>query len=162
MNTRIPSASTIRRSLSVLRTRCSAMSAGSGAASSLSSVCGPAQRGYARAIFPNSDPPTCQTSAFPCCTVAGAIPDSMAFVKANAQCRSGALPAAPTKSRSATAGAQSPAQWRAGSVDHNHHMRQLGNRAANFGGIFTFDDAMHLTEAKADQDFLLTFGTADR
>src|ERR1700712_64106 len=49
-----------------------------------------------------------------------------------------------------------------GLVDHNHHVRQLGDRAANFRGVLTRHDLVHLVEAKADEDLLLALRTADR
>src|SRR5687768_7053089 len=48
------------------------------------------------------------------------------------------------------------------SVDHLYHVRQLGDRAANLGGILELDHTMHLAEAEPGQDLLLRLGATDR
>ena len=49
-----------------------------------------------------------------------------------------------------------------GSVDHGHHVGQLGNGATHFGGVFHLDDAVHLAQAQTGQNLLLMFGATDR
>ena len=46
-------------------------------------------------------------------------------------------------------------QW---SVDHSHHVRELGDRTADFGGIFELHHAVHLAQTETDEDLLLGFG----
>src|SRR5690606_22970926 len=51
---------------------------------------------------------------------------------------------------------------RGNSVDHFDHVRQLGNRAAHLGGVFEFDDLVHLAKAETDQGLFLTCRPTDR
>src|SRR5688572_21242315 len=48
------------------------------------------------------------------------------------------------------------------SVDHLHHVRQPGDRAADLGSVLELDHAVHLAETEAGQDLLLCLGPADR
>src|SRR5690606_478166 len=48
------------------------------------------------------------------------------------------------------------------SLDHRHHVRELGDRAADLGGILELDHLVHLAEAETRQDLLLRLGPADR
>src|SRR6478609_9065642 len=47
-------------------------------------------------------------------------------------------------------------------LHHRHHVRELGDRAAHFRGVFHLDHAMHLAEPQADEGPHLAFRATDR
>ena len=47
-------------------------------------------------------------------------------------------------------------------VDHLHQMRDLGDRAADLGGVLTLDDLVHLVQPQTDKDLALAGGATDR
>lgn len=55
-----------------------------------------------------------------------------------------------------------PFPQEAGSVDHGHHVRQLGDGSTVLGGVFHLNHAVHLAQAQTDQDLLLVLGATDR